>query len=46
MRNVPEQFDKMIQTALEEYASVGKMELDEKEAGEYAGYMIKAILAG
>ena len=46
LRNVPEQFDKMIQTALEEYASVGKMELDEKEAGEYAGYMIKAILAG
>ena len=46
LRNVPEQFDKMIQTALEEYASVGKMELDEKVAGEYAGYMIKAILAG
>ena len=46
LRNVPEQFDKMIQTALEEYASVGKMELDEKEACEYAGYMIKAILAG
>ena len=46
LRNVPERFAKMIQTALEEYASVGKMELEEKEAGEYAGYMIKAILDG
>lgn len=41
--NVPERYCKLIQQALDEYASVRVMELDEEEAIEFAKYMIEQI---
>ena len=35
MKYVPARYSQLIQQALDEYASVGAMELDEKEAKEY-----------
>ena len=43
--NIPKRYCKLIQQALDEYASVKTMELDDKEALEYAKYMIENILA-
>ncbi len=43
--HVPEKYSKLIQQALDEYASVGTMKLNEKEAVEYAKYMIAQITA-
>ena len=45
LENIPKRYCKLIQQALDEYASVKTMELDEKEALEYAKYMIENILA-
>ena len=45
LENIPKRYCKLIQQALDEYASVRTMELDEKEALEYAKYMIENILA-
>jgi len=43
LSHVPEKYSSLIQQALDEYASVGAMELNEKEAVEYAKYMIGQI---
>ena len=45
LNHVPERYSKLIQQALDEYASVSAMKLDEKEAMEYATYMIEHIIA-
>ena len=45
LKYVPARYSQLIQQALDEYASVGAMELDEKEAKEYAKYMIEHIIA-
>ena len=45
LAHVPEKYSSLIQQALDEYASVGTIELDEKEATEYAKYMIAQITA-
>lgn len=45
VENVPKRYCKLIQQALDEYASVREMEFDEKEALEYAKYMIEQIRA-
>lgn len=41
--NVPERYRKLVQMALDDYSSRQWAEFDEKETGEYAGYMLKAI---
>ncbi len=43
LTHVPEKYSRLIQQALDEYASVGAMELDETEAMTYAKYMIAQI---
>ena len=43
--HVSEKYSKLIQQALDEYASVSIMEFDEKEAIEYAKYMVGHITA-
>ena len=43
MAHVPETYRSLIQQALDAYASVGTMELDEKDAVEYATYMLEQI---
>ena len=43
LTHVPETYRNLIQQALDEYTSVGTMDLDEKEAVEYATYMIAHI---
>ena len=43
LENLPKRYCKLIQQALDEYASVKTMELDVKEALEYAKYMIENI---
>lgn len=43
LMNVPENYCKLIQQALDEYVSARPMKLDEKVAVEYAEYMIKQI---
>lgn len=43
LAHVPKKYSSLIQQALDEYASVGAMELNEKEAVEYANYMIEQI---
>ncbi|MBP3618420.1 MAG: DUF4111 domain-containing protein [Lachnospiraceae bacterium] len=45
LAHVPEKYSSLIQQALDEYTSVGAMELDETEAIEYAKYMIAQITA-
>ena len=45
LNHVPERYSKLIQQALDEYASVSTMEFGEKEAMEYAKYMIERIIA-
>jgi len=45
LSHVPETYSNLIQQALDEYASVNTMELNEKEAMEYANYMIAQITA-
>ena len=45
MVHVSEKYSKLIQQALDEYASVSIMEFDEKEAIEYAKYMVGHITA-
>ena len=45
LHHVPEQYRILIQKALDEYASVGSMEFDEKEALDYAKYMVERIAA-
>ena len=43
LAHVPETYRSLIQQALDAYASVGTMELDEKDAVEYATYMLEQI---
>ena len=43
LSHVPEAYCSLIQQALDEYASIGTMELDEKEAVAYAKYMMEHI---
>ena len=43
LENIPKRYCKLIQQALDEYASVKTMELDDKGALEYAKYMIENI---
>lgn len=43
LKNLPEKYSRLIQKALDEYGSVSVMELEEKEAQEYAKYMIENI---
>ena len=43
LAHVPPKYSRLIQGALDEYASVGAMDLDEKEALEYAKYMKDCI---
>ncbi len=45
LTHVPEAYSNLIQQALDEYASVNTMKLNEKEAMEYANYMIAQITA-
>ena len=45
LTHVPEKYSKLIQEALDEYASVGTMKLDEEVAVEYATYMMEHITA-
>ena len=45
LMHVSEKYSKLIQQALDEYASVSTMEFDEKEAIEYAKYMVGHITA-
>lgn len=45
MTHVSEAYQKLIQQALDEYASVGTMELDEKEAVKFAKNMMEHIRA-
>lgn len=45
LAHVPENYSKLIQQALDEYASVCTMELNKKEAMEYANHMIEQITA-
>ena len=45
LKNVLEKYRELIRQALDEYASVDTMDFDEKEAQEYAKYMIAQIQA-
>ena len=45
LAHVHEKYNNLIQQALDEYTSVSTMELDKKEAMEYANYMIGQITA-
>ncbi len=45
LKNVSERYGKLIQKALDDYASSEEMAFDEKEAREYAKYMKEAIVA-
>lgn len=44
LENVPARYTKLIQAALDDYSSEKKVRVDEKEASEYAKYMLNAIL--
>ncbi len=45
LAHVPETYSKLIQQALDEYASISTIELDKKDAVDYAQYMIEQIKA-